>query len=86
MIKGSFVQDHILKIINLITRLCQLDFMMDGELSQDLILQSLSKSFTQFVVNYHINKLNTFLPELLNMLKTAESHIKKRKGSTSSYR
>ena len=53
---------------------------MDGELSQDLILQSLSESFAQFVVNYHMNKLNTSLSELLNMLKTAESHIKKEKA------
>ena len=28
-------------------------------------------------MNYHINKLNTSLPELLNILKIAESHIKK---------
>ena len=53
---------------------------MDGKLSQDLILQSLPESFAQFVVNYHMNKLNTSLPELLNMLKTAESHIKKEKA------
>ena len=53
---------------------------MDGELSQDLILQSLPESFSQFVVNYHMNKLNSSLPELLNMLKTAESHIKKDKA------
>ena len=53
---------------------------MDGELSQDLILQSLPESFAQFVVNYHMNKLNTSLPELLNMLKIAESHIKKEKA------
>ena len=67
-------------VIDLITRLGQLDFVMDGELNQDLILQSLPESFSQFVVNYHMNKLNTFLPELLNMLKTAESHIKKDKA------
>ena len=54
--------------------------MMDGELSQDLILQSLPESFAQFVMNYHINKLNTSLSELLNILKIAESHIKKKKA------
>ena len=53
---------------------------MDGELNQDLILQSLPESYSQFVLNYHMNKLNTSLPELLNMLKTAESHIKKEKA------
>ena len=52
---------------------------MDGELSQDLILQSLFDSFSQFVINYHMNKLNISLPELLNMLKIAESHFKDEK-------
>ena len=54
--------------------------MMDEELSQNLILQSLFESFTQFVMNYHMNKLNTSLPGLLNMLKTTKSHIKKKKA------
>ena len=65
MTEGSSVQDHVLKVIDLITRLGQLGFVMDGELSQNLILQSLSKSFIQFVVNYHMNKLNPSLSELL---------------------
>ena len=38
MTEGSSVQDHVLKVIDLITRLSQLGFVMDGELSQDLIL------------------------------------------------
>ena len=53
---------------------------MDGELNQDLILQSLPESFSQFVLNYHMNKLNSSLPELLNILKIVESHIKKDKA------
>ena len=79
MTEGSSVQNHVLMVIDLITRLGQLGFVMDGELSQDLILQSLPELFSQFVVNY-MNKLNSSLPELLNMLKTAESHIKKDKA------
>ena len=43
--EGSSIQDHVLKVIDLITRLGQVGFVMDGELSQDLILQSLSESF-----------------------------------------
>ena len=49
---------------------------MVGELNQDLILQSLPESFSQFVMNYHMNKLNHSLPKMLNMLKIAESHSK----------
>ena len=38
MTEGSSVQDHVLKIIDLITILGQLSFIMDGELNQNLIL------------------------------------------------
>ena len=76
MTEGTSVQTNILKMIYLITRLGLLSFAMDGELSQNLILQSLPDFFFQFVINYHMNKLNTILPELLNMLKIAETHFK----------
>ena len=45
-LEGTSVQDHILMIIDLITRLGQLNFMMDGEWNQNLILQSLQESFS----------------------------------------
>ena len=80
MTEGSSVQMHILKMIDLITHLGQLNFAMDGELSQDLILQSLPDFFSQFVINYHMNKLNISLSELLNMLETTESHFKSEKA------
>ena len=53
---------------------------MDGELSQNLILQSLPNSFFQFVINYHMNKLNISLPEQMNMWKTTDSHFKGEKA------
>ena len=81
MTKSTSMQMHILEMIDLITHLGQLDIAMDGELSQNLILQSLPDFFSQFVINYHMNKLNISLPELLNMLKIAESHFKDEKAS-----
>ena len=81
MSEGSSVNDHVLKMINLIERLGQLGFNMDGELSQDLVLQSLPGSFSQFVVNFHLNKLDVSLAELHNMLKTAESNFSSKKSS-----
>ena len=38
MTEGTSVQNHVLMVIDLITRLSQLGFVMDGELNQDLIL------------------------------------------------
>ncbi|KAL8101444.1 hypothetical protein AgCh_033368 [Apium graveolens] len=80
MSEGSSVNNHVLKMINLIERLGQLSFSMDGELSQDLVLQSLPSSFSQFVVNFHMNKLDVSLPELHNMLKTGESNFPPKKS------
>ena len=45
-----------------------------------MILQSLLNFFSQFVINYYMNKLNTTLSELLNMLKIAESHFNSEKA------
>ncbi|KAL8093468.1 hypothetical protein AgCh_035373 [Apium graveolens] len=48
MSEGSSVNDHVLKMINLIEHLGQLGFVMDGDLSQDLVLQSLSDCGIEF--------------------------------------
>uniref|UniRef100_A0A6I9QKY2 Uncharacterized protein LOC105037105 n=1 Tax=Elaeis guineensis var. tenera TaxID=51953 RepID=A0A6I9QKY2_ELAGV len=45
MTKRTPVQNHMLKMIDLITRLGQLGFIMDAELNQDLILQSLQNLY-----------------------------------------
>ena len=81
MIEGTSIQDHVLMIIDLITQLGQLRFMMDGELSQNLILQSLSKIILSVCceLSYEQTKY-IFLLELLNMLKIVESYIKKDKA------
>ena len=80
MTEGSLVGPHVLKIINLIKKLAWLGFLMDHELSVDLVLQSLSSIFSQFVLNYNMNKLEASLPELLNMLQSAKPNLKKEKG------
>ena len=69
-----------LKMINLIEKLARLSFLMDHELSVDLVLQSLPPSFSQFVLNYNMNKLEASLPELSNMLQSVEPNLKKEKG------
>jgi hypothetical protein len=48
---------------------------MDHELSVDLVLQSLPQSFLQFITNYHVNKLDS---TLLNMLRFVEEAFKKK--------
>ena len=76
MAEGSSAVDHALKLLGYIERLGSLGFAMDHELSIDLILQSLPKSYSQFVLNFQMNKIEVTIPELINMLKTAEPSIK----------
>ena len=76
MTEGS-VNEHVLKMIDYIEQLEALNFTMDGELPIDLILQSLPNSFSQFIMNFNMNKMECSLAELLKMLNTAETCIKK---------
>ncbi|XP_070682470.1 uncharacterized protein [Malus domestica] len=67
MVKGAPVHQHVLKMIGLIEQLENLGTPLDGELAQDFILASLSDSFSQFVMNYNMNTMDSTLSELLNM-------------------
>ena len=77
MTEGSSVNTHVLKMIGYIKKLDQLGFVMNHELSVDLVLHSLPKNFLQFIMNYHMNKLDSIL---FNMLKTAKGILKKKKS------
>ena len=70
---------RVLKIIDYIEKLGQLGFVMDHELSVDLVLQSLFQNFSQFIINYHMNKLDSILPKLFSMFKTVKKAFKKEK-------
>jgi hypothetical protein len=75
------VNTHVFKMIGYIEKLDQLGFVIDHKLSVDLVLQSLLQSFSQFIMNYRMNKLDSTLPKLLNMLKTAKGALKKEENS-----
>jgi hypothetical protein len=82
MTGGFLVNTCVLKIIGYIEKLGQLGFVIDHELSVDLVLQSLFQSFLQFIMNYHMNKLDSALPKLFSMFKMAKRAFKKQKRST----
>ncbi|XP_017970501.1 PREDICTED: uncharacterized protein LOC108660729 [Theobroma cacao] len=54
---------------------------MDHDLSIDLVLSSLPESYSQFVLNFNMNKIEVTLSGLLNMLTQAENTIAKEKLS-----
>ena len=78
MFEGSPMRRHVLKMIGYITRLEQLGWTIDHDLSIDLVLTSLPKSYSQFVLNFNMNKIETTLSGLLNMLTQAEKTIMKK--------
>ncbi|GAV69848.1 zf-CCHC domain-containing protein/UBN2_2 domain-containing protein [Cephalotus follicularis] len=84
MQEGASVREHGLKMIDMIEQLAQLGFVMDHDLYVALILTSLPKSFSQFLVNFHMNKIEVTLSELVAMLRTAEADIDSGKSKTHS--
>ncbi|KAK8590161.1 hypothetical protein V6N12_024544 [Hibiscus sabdariffa] len=77
MSEGSSVGAHVIKMMGYIQMLEKLGFALNDELATDVILQSLPDSFNQFVLNFNMNEINKTLPQLLGMLRTAESNMKK---------
>ena len=77
---GQSVYDHCLTMIKDLEELEKLSTFMDKELQIDLILQSLTDSYAQFIINYHMNKIQCTKAELLNILITTEGILKSSKG------
>ena len=80
MKEGEDVGAHVNSMIRSIEELESLDFSMDFHLQVDMILQSLPESFGQTIANFHMNKIECTLAELLNMLVTAQKAIQGNKG------
>ena len=57
MVESSFVQAHVLKMIEWIERLAMLAVERSVEMSTNLLLQSLLDFFSQFIVNFDMNKI-----------------------------
>ncbi|KAK8576718.1 hypothetical protein V6N13_015151 [Hibiscus sabdariffa] len=82
MSEGSPVGAHVIKMMGCMQMLEKLGFPLNDELAIDVVLQSLSDSFNQFVLNFNMNEINKTLPQLIGMLRTVESNMK-RGGSKS---
>ena len=81
MCDGQSIQDHYLMMIKDMKKLQKLGMKLDLDLQNDIILPSLIDAYGQFIMNYHMHKLQNFLTELMNMLVTAELSMKDSKGS-----
>ena len=54
----------------------KLELDMQKELQMDLIFQSLTSSYSQFIVNFYMNKLDCTIFELVNILVIIEGTLK----------
>ncbi|KAK8562092.1 hypothetical protein V6N12_049143 [Hibiscus sabdariffa] len=79
---GTPVGAHVIKMMGYIQTLEKQGFALNNKLVTDVILQSLSDSFKQFILNFNMNDIDKTLPQLLGMLRTAKSNLKKN-GSNS---
>ncbi|KAK8617350.1 hypothetical protein V6N13_080267 [Hibiscus sabdariffa] len=68
MSEGTPVGAHVIKMMGYIQTLEKLSFALNNELVTDVILQSLSNSFKQFILNFNMNDIDKTLPQLLGML------------------
>ena len=68
-------------VIKDIEKLGKLGLNMQKKLQMDLILQSLTSSYSQFIVNFYMNKLDCTILKLVNMLVTIERTLKNSRGT-----
>ena len=61
-------------------KLEKLDIILDKDFQIDVMLQSLSDTYGQFIMNFHMHKMQCTLAELMNMLVTVELSMKGSKG------
>ncbi|XP_077251857.1 uncharacterized protein LOC143891094 [Tasmannia lanceolata] len=82
MVERTLVRVHMLKMMGYLNDLEVLEAMLDGESQVDKVLASLPPSFSDFVMNYNMNKLLMTLTELLNHLQSTVDLQKKNKKSS----
>ncbi|KAD6796610.1 hypothetical protein E3N88_07506 [Mikania micrantha] len=75
MQEGSSVSAHVLTMKGYIDQLSKLGNPLSNEMAADFILNSLPKSYDQFVMNFNMNAWEKTVPELYGMLKTAEMNV-----------
>ena len=73
---GGRVKDHCLAMISHISRAEVMGAKLQKEMKIDLILQSLSKNFNQFKVNYNMHKMDLSPIQLIHELESAEQSLK----------
>ncbi|KAK1630861.1 hypothetical protein QYE76_005176 [Lolium multiflorum] len=77
MEEGSSVSEHMFAMSGHAKKLSDMGMMIPNQLGIHRVLQSLPPSYKNFVMNYNMQNMNKYLPELFSMMKSAEVEIKK---------
>jgi hypothetical protein len=75
--EGSRVSPHVIKMMGYIETLTKLGCEINDDLATDMILQWLPLNYELFIMNFHMNGIETTVAELHGMLKTTNDSIKK---------
>ncbi|XP_052193865.1 uncharacterized protein LOC127802198 [Diospyros lotus] len=76
MAEGASVREHMLKMIAYFEEAEVLGATIDAESQVDMVLETLPDSYSQFKLNYNMNKLEMNLVELMKELQAAEKIMK----------
>nr|XP_048332846.1 uncharacterized protein LOC125423232 [Ziziphus jujuba var. spinosa] len=74
---GESVWDHCLKMMAHISIVEVIGATLEQEMKIDMILESLPNRFSQFKMNYNMNKLKLTPIELMHELESAERSLRK---------
>lgn len=75
MVEGASVSAHVMKMKRYIDRRERLGYPVAKELATDIILNSLSKDYKEFVINFDLNNMGLPFSELHEMLKDFEQSL-----------
>ena len=75
MVEGSSVSEHLYRITGYMRMLNTLGCPISQELSIDLILMSLPRSYSSVIMNYRVFGMGESMGELFDMLKIAEKYV-----------
>ena len=81
---GASITDHVLYMIELMERLSKLGFPLHEQLEKDAILNSLPKSYLQFLTHYRMTKPEVNYHGLLGLLQNFEKDHQLLKESVNS--
>ncbi|GJV01184.1 hypothetical protein Tco_1334753 [Tanacetum coccineum] len=75
MVEGSSVSAHVIKMKGYMDHIRRLGYPLSKEYAMDIIPNSLTKDYKEFVINYNMNNMEMTISELHEILKTTEKRV-----------